>query len=238
MLTTERHPGDGDAPGVLVATMDDGKANALSMEMMAAITAAIGEAESDDAIGAMVLAGRPGVFCGGFDLNVMRGGDATAITEMVATGGDLVARLYGSRVPVVVASTGHAVAAGGFVLLGSDLRIGADGEFNYGLPEVNISMALPQWAITIATERLSKRHLLRSISHGRLTGPSTAVDVGFLDEVVPADLCVDSAVESAMGLAAAMHLPSYGRIVDSSRTPVIEAITAQAAADRAAAAQL
>ena len=55
MLTTERHPGEGDAPGVLVATMDDGKANALSMEMMAAITAAIGEAESDDAIGAMVV---------------------------------------------------------------------------------------------------------------------------------------------------------------------------------------
>ncbi len=238
MLTTELHPGADDAPGVLLATMDDGKANALSMEMMAAITDAVTRAENDDAVGALVLAGRPGVFCGGFDLKVMRGGDAAAITEMVASGGDLVARLYGSRVPVVVASTGHAVAAGGFVLLGADLRIGADGAFNYGLPEVNIAMSLPQWAITIATERLSKRHLLRAISHGRLTDPTTAVDVGFLDEVAPADLCVSDAVDAALALAAPIHLPSYGRIVDASRTPTIEAITAQAAADRAAASQL
>ena len=94
-VTTER------LDSVMVVHLDDGKANALSATMIAAISTALDEAEADDTIGAVVLHGRPGRFCAGFDLSVMRGGDFAAVATLVSDGGELVRRLYGSSVPIV-----------------------------------------------------------------------------------------------------------------------------------------
>ena len=86
-VTTERRD------GVMIVHLDDGKANALSFEVIAAMQAAIDEAEGDDGVGALVIHGRPGRFSAGFDLGVMLGDDMAAIIGLVADGGALVHRL-------------------------------------------------------------------------------------------------------------------------------------------------
>ena len=220
---------------VTVLHLDDGKANALSFELIAAIRAAVTEAADDDAVGAVVIHGRDGRFSGGFDLDVMFGGDMAQIITLVADGGDLVRQLWGSGVPVVAACTGSAVAAGALMLLGCDVRVGADVPAKIGLNEVAIKMVLPDWALTIAIERLSKRHVHRATANARLTGPGEAVDTGFLDEVVPADELLDRAVEVATGLAETLDPPSYRRTVEKVRGPVLESMAVQIAGDRAAA---
>ena len=58
--------------------------------------------------------------------------------RLVADGGDLVRTFYGCGVPVVAACTGHALAAGALMLLGFDLRIGAEVPAKFGLNEVAI----------------------------------------------------------------------------------------------------
>ncbi|MFM2070605.1 MAG: hypothetical protein RLZZ623_868, partial [Actinomycetota bacterium] len=85
---------------VLVVHLDDGKANALSRSMIATIETALAGAEADDTVGAVVLHGREGKFCAGFDLNVIRSGDLAALGALVSDGGDLVRRIYGSSIPV------------------------------------------------------------------------------------------------------------------------------------------
>ena len=221
---------------VLVVTVDDGKANALSAPLIRALSHAVSTAEADPDLGAVVIAGRPNVLSGGFDLNVMRGGTPAERSSLVSDGGALVRQAFGASVPVVAACTGHAVAAGALLLLGCDLRVGADTPTaRIGLPEVTISMALPQWAITISQDRLSRRHVHRALAHGRMTDPSGAVDAGFLDQIVPADEVIDTAVSAAAELAAALHSPSYRAIVAASRGSVLAALDAQIAADRAAA---
>ena len=217
---------------VMVVHLDDGKANALSATMIAALSAALDEAEADDTIGAVVLHGRPGRFCAGFDLSVMRGGDFAAVAALVSDGGDLVRRLYGSSVPIVAASTGHALAAGALILLGCDMRVGADVDCKIGLNEVAIGMVLPDWAITLAGDRLSKRHVQRSIVNGRITNATGAVEVGFLDAALPADAVLDAAVAEATTLAALPAL-AYAGTVKSFRGPVLARIAEQIAADRA-----
>ena len=102
------------------------------------------QAEGDDEVRAVVLHGRPGKFSAGFDLGVMFGDDMSAIIDLVADGGVLVHRLYGSSVPVVAASTGHALAAGALLLLGCDVRVAGDAEAKVGLNEVAIKMVLPE----------------------------------------------------------------------------------------------
>lgn len=227
-VTTERRDG-----GVLVCHVDDGKANALSMDIITAVMSAVDEAETDDAITSMVLHGREGKFSAGFDLTVMRSGDMAAMSELVSSGGELVARLYGADVPVVAASTGHALAAGALLLLGCDVRVGADVDCKIGLNEVAIGMVLPDWAFTIAGARLSNRHLQRSVANARVTGAAEATDIGYLDEVVPVDTLLDTAVASAAELAA-LDPRAYRGTVRKLRGETLDAMSAQIAADRTA----
>ena len=226
-VTTERRD------GVLVVHLDDGKANALSFEMIDRMLVALDEAERDDEIRAVVINGRPGKFSAGFDLGVMMGSDFGDIIKLVANGGELVHRLYGASVPVVAACTGHALAAGALILLGCDVRVGADIEAKIGLNEVAIKMVLPDWAFTIAEVRLSKRHMQRAVVNARITAPADAVDVGYLDEVVPVDDVLDRAVAVAAELAATLDPSAYERTVRNFRGDTLDTMAAQVAADRA-----
>jgi enoyl-CoA hydratase len=169
-------------------TIANGKANALSFEVLAGLDDALTRAEDagPDVVGAMLISGAPGMLSGGFDLQVMRSG-AEAAGTLVTDGGELFSRMYGSQMPVVVACTGHAIAAGALLLLGADARIGARGAFRIGLIETQLGMVLPRWAVELAQERLSKRHVQDATVGARIYDPDGAVDAGFLDSVEPAE---------------------------------------------------
>ena len=228
IITSER-VADGT---VALITMDDGKANALSKQTIADLVAAIDEAEADTTVVAAVVAGREGKFSGGFDLNVMRSGDFPAMIDLVADGGDLVRHTYMSGLPIVAACTGHALAAGALLLLGCDVRVGAVGDYKIGVNEVAIGMVLPDWAMTICRERLSKRHLQRAVATARITDASAAVDVGFLDIAVELDQVVARAIEEAASFAN-LDRPSYAKTMTQFRGEVAQTMANQIAADRA-----
>ena len=205
---------------VRIITMDDGKANAFSLEVINDLRGLLREAEADDETRSLVIAGREGRFSGGFDLSAMRAGDVDAVVELVAAGGALVADLYASPLTVVAAATGHAVAAGALVLLGCDHRVGVDGPVKIGLNEVAIGMVLPPWALIIARDRLSKRYFHSSTTNARLFDGRTAVDAGFLDEVVAAESVMERAIEKATELSTLVPA-AYARTVEVVRGPVI-----------------
>lgn len=226
-VTTERNG------NVLVVHVDDGKANALSRATIAEIMAALDAAEGDESVGAVVLHGRPGKFSAGFDLSVMGSGDFTAVATLMCDGGDLVRRIYGLPVPVVVACTGHALAAGAFVLLAADLRVGADVACKIGLNEVAIGIVLPDWAITMCHERLSKRHIQRAVLLAEVTGPAGAVEAGFLDVVVPEGEVLSAAVARATEYAAFTRAAYHGSVL-ALRGDALALLERQVAKDRPA----
>lgn len=225
-VTTER------IGAVLVIHLDDGRANALTAATFAAITAAIREAEADDAIQAAVVHGREGRFSGGFDLGVMRGDDPAAIADLAADGAMVVHTLYGSKVPVVAACTGHAIAMGAMVLLGCDLRIGAAGDFKLGMTEHAIGMSLPAWALTILTERLDRTMLQRSLMNAEVYDPESAIAAGYLDRVVPADELLDTAVAAAAQLGEQLDARARYGTLKLLRGPMLDELAAHAAAFR------
>lgn len=198
---------------VALATIDNGKANVLSPEVVAALDGCLTRAEEADAdeVGALVIAGTPGFLTGGFDLKVMTTGPAEA-AALVGAGGSLFARLYGSAVPVVVACTGHAVAAGALLLLAADYRVGAAGPFQIGLIETQKGMVLPRWAVELSEERLSVRHRQDATVGAHMYGPEAAVEAGFLDAVVEASTVVDAAIEEAARYAALPRSAYAGQV--------------------------
>jgi len=180
-------------------TLDDGKANGLSHATIGTLHEMLDRAERDAR--AVLIAGRPGRFCGGFDLAVMRGSDVEAVRGLVTAGAELFLRLFEYPLPVVVACTGHAVAAGAICLIVADARIGVKGDFKIGLSEVAIGMALPLFAFELARQRLSKRHFMRATTQAELYTPDDAVDAGFLDRAAPADELMEQALAEAKRLA-------------------------------------
>ena len=183
---------------VAVVTMDDGKANAFGPNMIAAVDGLLDRAQ--DQAKAVVLTGRPGIFSGGFDLNVIRGGDQEAGRAMSLAGARLMMRLYGLPLPLVIAAPGHAIALGAFCLLTADYRVGTDGDFRVGLNETAIGMSLPPFGLMLAKERLSKRHLARAALGATMFSPQEAKDAGFLDDVVAAEDLRESALGAARSL--------------------------------------
>jgi enoyl-CoA hydratase len=207
---------------VAVITMDDGKANALGHEMLAALHAALDRAEAE--AHAVVLAGRPGRFCAGFDLKVLTAGRDAAV-PLVRAGGSLFMRLYGLKLPVVAACTGHALAGGALLLLVSDARIGAEGAFKLGLNEVAIGIPLPILVRRLAEDRLDTRRRVEATLLAGVYNPPTARDVGYLDELADEPVLLDRALERARELG---RLPAraFSTSKESIRRPTIDAIMA------------
>ena len=217
---------------IAVVSIDDGKANALSFDVLAAINEGLDRADAEEA-GAVVIAGRPGMFSGGFDLGVMRGGDPGATLSLVTTGAELVLRLYSSARPIVMACTGHAVAAGAFLLMGAHQRLGAEGPYRIFLIETQNGMVLPDWAVEITKERLVGPHAQMAAIESRIYDPATAVEAGFLDKVVPAESLLDASMAEAARLAA-LPAAAFAGNAAKVRAAGIERLTAAVARDRAA----
>jgi enoyl-CoA hydratase len=218
------------AGDVAVITIDDGKANALSHAVIDAIDNALDEAASD--ANAVVLAGRPGRFSAGFDLSVMKGGPDD-VRALVRAGADLSVRLYTFPRPVVIAATGHALAAGAILLMAADVRIGAEGAFKIGLNEVAIGMPVPHFASELARDRLSRRHLTAATLLATVYEPEAARDAGYLDAVVAPDAVIDTAIERATALASTLSIPAFEATRRTIREPVASLIRANLDTDLA-----
>jgi enoyl-CoA hydratase len=195
---------------VAVLHIDDGKANAVSAELMEELYAAFERAEKEAR--AVLLTGRAGRFSAGFDLTVMMASPESA-RDLVKTGAQFLMGLYLHPQPVVIACSGHALAAGALMLLCADTRIAAEGPFKIGLNEVAIGMRLPIFAIELARERLSRRHFVAATTLGRVYTPAEALDVGFVDRVVAAERCVEESLAIARKLA---ELPT-GALAETKR---------------------
>jgi enoyl-CoA hydratase len=184
---------------IATIAMDDGKVNAFSISMLEAVHAALDQAERDGAV--VVLTGREKSFSAGFDLKVFASGDGEQVLEMLRLGATLAERVLAFPTPVVVACSGHAIAAGTFLPLAADARIGADGPFQIGLNEVKIGLTLPWFAIELARQRLQPAHFDRAVVSATMYSPSEAVAAGFLDRVVAPDELRAASLDTAAVLA-------------------------------------
>jgi enoyl-CoA hydratase len=178
--------------------IDDGKVNAFSIPMLEAIHAALDQAEADQAV--VVLSGREKYFSAGFDLRVFKE-EPERIVEMLTLGARLCERVLSFPTPVLVACSGHAIAAGSFLPLAADLRIGVEGPFKIGLNEAQIGLTVPLFVVELARQRLAPAHFNRALVTAAMYDPGEAVAAGFLDRVVPAAELRSASLEAAAQLA-------------------------------------
>ncbi|MFT4730682.1 MAG: enoyl-CoA hydratase [Granulosicoccus sp.] len=184
---------------VALLHFDDGKANAVSHDFVAQMQEGLDRAEAE--CKAVVIMGREGKFSAGFDLSEFQKGPEAAMS-LVNSGGVMLNRIFTMDMPVVAASTGHAIAAGCFLLLACDVRIGFEGNFKIGANESAIGMGLPTFASELVEYRIPRNHIDAAVLQAKLYTPSEAVGVGFLDELVAQDQLQERAIAVAGHLAA------------------------------------
>lgn len=213
--------------GVAVVTVDDGKANAMGHPVIDALDAALTRAEGEAT--ALAIVGGPKAFSAGYDLAVMTE-STESMRGLVSAGARFLMRLYGTALPTVAACTGHALAGGALTLLALDHRIGPDGgRAKIGLNEVAIGMPLPIFAVELARDRLSPRHVTDAVL-GKVYDPEGAAEAGFLDRLVPPDDVVDAALVVAAEVAA-LRRGAVGRTKQALRGRTIAHVEATLADD-------
>jgi len=208
--------------GIATIKMDDGKVNALGISMLRELHAAFDRAEEDEAI--VILTGREGRFSAGFDLKVFRD-TPEQLLEMLTLGARLCERILAFPRPVLTACTGHGIAAGCFIQLPADLRLGVDGPFQIGLNEVRIGLTMPRFVIELARSRLTPSHFDRAVNSAVMYAPGDAVDAGFLDRVISAEELQQAALEAARELAG-LNAEAHKATKLESRAGLIDAVRA------------
>lgn len=177
-----------------IITINNGKANAISHEVISGIHEGLEIAEKESKV--VILTGTNGVFSAGFDLSIMKKSSKDAI-NLVTEGSKLSLRMLQFPLPIIIACNGHAIAKGAFLLLSSDYRIGVQGNFKIGLNEVAIGMTMHNAGIAIARARLSEVYLNRSVVNAEIYTPETAIAAGFLDTIVQPEELLNTAISTA-----------------------------------------
>ena len=169
--------------GLARIAFDDGKMNAMNLVALAELAEVMDEAEAKAE--ALLLVGRPGSFCAGFDMADMLGGDPDVARKLGLGGGTLARRIFGFGGPTVAVCTGHAFTVGLLWLLASDTRIGEAGKFKLSMTEVKLGVPLEGWPLPLLRTRVAPTELQAVAIQSKVFAPDAeAIAAGLLDEVV------------------------------------------------------
>ena len=147
---------------VAYISIDDGKMNAFSHEMLEEVEKAFSEAEKSDEVKLVVFTGNNKAFSAGFDLNEIKKGPAE-MKNLVTRGMKFGHTMFLYPKPVIILTRGHTVAMGAILLLASDYCLAVDNEkAKIGLNETAIGITMPQIAVEFGRFRLPPKYFEQS----------------------------------------------------------------------------
>jgi enoyl-CoA hydratase/carnithine racemase len=197
------------------------KLNALNTPLTQALHDALEEANRDETVRAIVLAGAGRGFCAGADLSEFK--DLTPERQhLVLRRADLTCRLQSLlqqiAKPIVSAVQGSAIGGGAGLAINCDMMVAGD-NLKFGYPEVKHGI-VPALVMTGLQRQLGRKRAFEMISLGRLIDAAEAQALGLANRVVPAASVIETALEIAqtwagfnpMAMAATKNL--FYRVAD------------------------
>ena len=155
--------------------------NALTIELMTELVAAIDEASSDESQRILILRGAGGGFCTGMDLN------ETADQSKAHESGGLVAKMLlaisQTRLITIAAVHGAAVAGGAGIMSACDFVIAAEGT-KIGYPEAKRGL-VAGLVMTFLRRQVRERDIRELLFTAELIDATRAKEIGLVNRVVP-----------------------------------------------------
>jgi enoyl-CoA hydratase len=189
-LLTSRSGPDGS---VVVLTLNRPEVrNALDAGLLAALSGALRQAESDPGARVVILTGAGPAFCAGMDLRAYAaGGDFGSLTWFYQEG---------ISKPTIAALNGPAVGGGLELAIACDLMVAAEDAL-IGLPEVKRGLYAGGGGTTLA-DRIPLAAALELGLTGDTIPARRAMELGLVNAVVPAGEVLDAATGLAARIAA------------------------------------
>lgn len=173
--------------------------NAMSPELIAELTDAFGAASEDDAVRAIVLAGRGSAFCAGADLNWMKAAAQYTPQQNEADAAKLAALLRAiaeAPKPTVARVHGPAFAGGLGLVAACDIAV-ASHEASFCLSEVRIGL-IPAMISPYVLRAIGARAASRWFLSGEVFDAAEAYRIGMVQEIAaPEEL--DATVNALLG---------------------------------------
>lgn len=174
--------------------------NAMNGALAASLGAALDEAEADDHVRTIVLAGAGRAFCAGHDLRALADGEDPAAAQLDRGGyGGLVRRRLAK--PVIAAVQGATLGGGLELALACDIVVAAD-DARLGLPEVRIGLFAAAGGAARLMQQLPRRVGAWFAYSGETMSAAEAERWGLVNEVVTPGLQIERAVSRAERIAA------------------------------------
>jgi enoyl-CoA hydratase len=181
--------------GVTVLRLRHGKVNALDLEFLLAITAAMRDLDPNEAV---VITGSGSVFSAGVDLRRIVEGGRPYVEEFMPALSEAFLAIFDHRGPVLAAVDGHAIAGGCVIAAAADVRIMSGGRI--GLAELSVGVPFPPVAMEILRYAIGPAvgHLVLTAG---LLDAAQAQSIGLVHEVTAPDTLLDAAVDRAQQMA-------------------------------------
>jgi enoyl-CoA hydratase/carnithine racemase len=196
------------APGATVLVRQDGpaarvtlnrpeKRNALSLELMQELIAALRRVSGEPQTRAIVLEAAGPAFSAGHDLSEMIGRDVPFFQRLFDVCTELMEAIHRLPQPVIARVHGTATAAGCQLVAACDLAVAADSA-RFATPGVKIGLFCSTPMVPLS-RAIGRKRALEMLLTGRPIDAGTALDWGLVNRVVPEDALdaeVDALVES------------------------------------------
>lgn len=175
--------------------------NAINLDTFDELAYLADQIEQDDSVKCVIITGGPKSFAAGADISMISRLKPHEGEKFVVKVHNVVDKLANLNKPVIAAIAGLALGGGCEIALACDIRIAAEGS-KIGLPESNIGI----FPGAGGTQRLLRVVGIGWAKEMILTGDpvniDTALRIGLVTRVVPADKLMDEAKKLANKLAA------------------------------------
>jgi enoyl-CoA hydratase len=185
--------------GVLLITLNrPEKRNALSLEILERLAAALEDAQADDEVRSVVLAGNERAFCAGTDITEMVEGGLGAIESPRRNRAWKMIETFPK--PMVAAIAGFAFGGGHELAMLCDIVIAGE-KARFGQPEINIGVLPGDGGTQRIPRQIGKSMAMKMILTGEPIDAETAWRAGLVAEVVPHDRTLERALDLAATIA-------------------------------------
>ena len=181
-----------DGPVTTVTLNRPDKRNALNVELLTQLGAAITAAQADASQRILVLRGAGTVFCSGLDLEEAAQPDrAHASADLVAQG---LRTLSATRLVTVAAVQGAAIAGGAGLMSACDFAV-ATKDAKFGYPEVRRGL-VPALIMTFLRRQLRERDARELLLLGKPFDAAHALAIGLVNRVVADEAALETEVKT------------------------------------------
>jgi enoyl-CoA hydratase/carnithine racemase len=181
-----------------------GSRNALSLELIARLTAALEEAGTDPGVRAVVIAGTGPVFCSGHDLRELRAADHGSVRTLFEADAGLMRSVRDLPKPVVARVHGPATAAGCHLVAACDLAV-ASADATFAVPGP-VTGLVGTTAMVEVGRLIGRRRAMQMVLTGAPISAATAAEWGLVNAVVPSREL--AAAAGALALSASAGAPT------------------------------